>query len=155
MASQPIERGLEVKEFSEDEGSQLLLQLLGRHEVTKSEKEAAFEVSTVLKGYALAISQMAAYIKARSISITNFLILYKKYPKRLHRERRPGWKYLGYNHALDTVWDISFEALGKESMSCLIIMSFLASDSIPEQLFKITDPAKLPEMVSFCNDEML
>lgn len=97
---------------------------------------------------------MAAYMKARSMSISNFLGLYKKYPKSLHREKRPGWKYLGYNHALDTVWDISFEALDKASMSCLTVMSFLAPDFIPEQLFKVGDAVKLLGNLSFCNEEM-
>lgn len=155
IASQPIDRGLEIKEFSHSEGTELLLHLITDRQFSSAEKESAAQVSAVLNGHALAISQMAAYVKARSMSIKDFLNLYKKYPRRLHRERKPGWKYLGYNHALDTVWDISFERLRKESKFLLAVMSFLAPDSIPEQLFKVDDPVKPLERLSFCEDEIM
>lgn len=129
--------------------------MLPNRQFSQAEKEAVLEVARALNGYALAISQMTAYINARSMSISNFLRLYEKYPKSLHREKKPGWKYLGYSHALDTVWDLAFEALNKTSTSCITVMSFLAPDSIPEQLFKVDDPVTLFEKLSFCDDEMM
>lgn len=152
VASQLIDRGIEVKEFSVDDGAELLLFLLPSRQFSQAKKEAALEVSRVLNAYALAISQMAAYMNARSTSINKILGLQEKYLKTLHREKRPGWMYQGYNHALDTVWDISFKALDETSMSCLTVMSFLAPDSISEQLFQIDDPVKLFQKLSFCGD---
>ena len=154
VASLPIDRGLEIKEFSVEDGAAFLLYLLPPRQFSKLEKEAASELAALLHGYALAISQMAAYIAARSILIKDFLALYKKYPQRLHREKKPGWKYLGYKHAVDTVWDISFEALNQTSMFCITIMSFLSADAIPDSLFKVDEPITVLEQLSFCQDEL-
>lgn len=154
LASQPIETGLEIKEFQVEEGAKLLVHLLQNKVPTPLEDDAAIEVSTLLNGYALAISQMAAYINARAMRIEDFLVLYKKYPKRLHRERKPGWKYVEYKHALDTVWDISFESLNESASLCLDMLSFLAPDSIPLDLFEAPESLKLPHQLSFCQDEL-
>ncbi|PVH73049.1 hypothetical protein DL98DRAFT_576474 [Cadophora sp. DSE1049] len=132
-ATQPVSVGLELKEFDSTQGARFLVHSL-LNEITDEfnpEFKAAMGLSEKLSGLALAISQMAALINARSMSLDKFMILYDKHQKKVHRERRTGWKYAGYNHALDTVWELSFEALEPDSRLLLGILSFLVPDTIP------------------------
>jgi len=110
-------------------------------------------VSLKLDGHALAINQMAALMNARKMSPTKFLRLYADNPLRVHRERKVGWKYIGYQHALDTVWNMSFEALDQDASLCLGILSWLAPDSIPRALFEHSKSVSLPKSLDFCQDE--
>jgi hypothetical protein len=96
---------------------------------------------------------MAALMNARRISTTSFLNLYEKNPRRIHRERKTGWKYMGYQHALDTVWKFSFESLDKDASLLLGVLSWLSPDSIPFRMFQLSEDVKLPEALSFCQDE--
>jgi len=154
VASQPIDSGLEITSFAVDEGAQLVIHLLQKGKGTSEEVHAAEELSELLNGYALAISQMSAYMNARTMSVKVFLDLYKKYPKRLHCEQKEGWKYIGYDHALDTVWDISFGALAQPASIFLGILSFYSPDSIPMSLLEPTENLALPARINFCKDEL-
>ncbi len=153
VASQPIDTGIEITSFDVAEGAHLVLHLLQKRQGTSEEEEAAKELSELLSGYALAISQMTAYMNARTMTVREFLGLYKKYPKKLHREPKEGWKYIGYNHALNTVWDISFSALDQSASTCLSILSFCSPDSIPAALLKPSMDLDLPSQLKFCKDE--
>ena len=154
VASQPIDQGLEITDFTIEDGAKFILHLLQKRKGTAEEETAAKELSELLHGYALAISQMTAYINAQTIPVKDFLSLYKKYPKTLHRERKEGWKYLGYNHALDTVWDISFDALDQSASACLRALSFYAPDSVPTTLLEPQRSLTLPARLEFCKDEI-
>ncbi|KAH7316733.1 P-loop containing nucleoside triphosphate hydrolase protein [Stachybotrys elegans] len=154
VASQPIDRGLPILQFYNYEGAQLILHLVRHRQNTADEEAASKELSSLLSGYALAISQMTAYINARTMPIRSFVSLYKKYPQRLHKERKEGWKYIGYDHALDTVWDISFGALGPSANALLRVLSFCAPDSIPTDFLEPGEAAQLPSTIEFCLDEL-
>ncbi|CAH0056955.1 unnamed protein product [Clonostachys solani] len=80
--------------------------------------------------------------------------IYMKHGQQLHTKRKSGWKYLGYEHSLDTVWDMSFRNLGIEARACLGVLSFLSADSIPSEIFLSSKPDRLPELLSFCADEL-
>ena len=86
--------------------------------------------------------------------VKDFVSLYKKYPKRMHRERKEGWKYIGYNYALDTVWDISFGALDQSASVYLSVLSFFAPNSIPTVLLEPQENLMLPLRLEFCKDEL-
>ncbi|KAI0104454.1 hypothetical protein F4814DRAFT_430828 [Daldinia grandis] len=154
VASLPIDIGLDVNEFNDEEGAEFLLHMtLGRQRVD-GELKAARLVTEVLGGLPLALNQMAAFINARSMSIFEFHVAYVKYDYNLHTQKKNGWKYLGYPHALDTVWEISFATLGNQARACLGILSFLAADDVPAEIFTATQPDKLPGILSFCADEL-
>lgn len=154
VASQPIDQGLEITDFTIDDGAKFVLHLLQTRKGISEEEAAAKELSELLHGFALAISQMTAYINARTMPVKKFLSLYKKYPKRMHRERKEGWKYIGYNYALDTVWDISFDALDQAASTCLGVLSFYAPDAIPTALLERREGIVLPPRLEFCKDEL-
>lgn len=73
VASQPIDRGLEIKEFSVEDGAKYLLLQLATTVADQEDRDAALEISKSLNGYALALSQMAAYINSRSMKIKAFV----------------------------------------------------------------------------------
>lgn len=154
IATLPIDKGLEVNEFENNEGTDFLLHMAINRKRIDGELEAARQVANLLGGLPLALNQMAALINARNYSVDEFRVMYIKHEQRLHKQKKSGWKYLGYQHSLDTVFEISFINLGDEARACLGVLSFLSADSVPSELFKSEEPGDLPELLSFCEDEL-
>jgi hypothetical protein len=153
VATLPIDEGLEVNEFNVEDGAKFLLAMTHKRKRTNDEAEAAQEVAGQLGGLPLALNQMAALINARNCSIREFQAMYAKHDQRLHKQRKSGWKYLGYQHSLDTVWEISFQNLGLEARACLGVLSFFSADSVPSEVFTPLESEDLPELLAFCEDE--
>ncbi|KAF4458057.1 NB-ARC and TPR domain protein [Fusarium austroafricanum] len=154
VATLPIDQGLEVNEFNIDEGAGFLLHMATKRRQVNGELENSRQVASKLGGLPLALNQMAAVINAKNYSIKDFDTMYSKHEKRFHKERKSGWKYLGYQHSLNTVWDISFTSLGDEARACLGVLSFFCPDSVPSDVFKVNRPSELPALLSFCEDEL-
>ncbi|OJJ42592.1 hypothetical protein ASPZODRAFT_125317 [Penicilliopsis zonata CBS 506.65] len=142
LAYEPATSGLEITSWDAQTGSQFLLFLL-KHNIgsdIQAEGDSAIELSQRLSGHALAISHMAGLIHRRSWSITEFMRIYSKNPRRVHQSE------------LQAVWDLSFSALGQDSQAFLGIASFLVSENIPQLLFDFED-SNHPEGLEFCTDE--
>lgn len=154
VATLPIDDGLEVNEFNDDDGARFLLAMAHKRKHASDESDASQNVAKQLGGLPLALNQMAAFINARNCSISEFQAMYAKHEQHLHKQRKSGWKYLGYQHSLDTVWDISFQELGPEARACLGILSFFSADSVPSEVFTPLEANDLPELLSFCEDEL-
>ncbi|KAI4279470.1 MAG: hypothetical protein L6R38_005037 [Xanthoria sp. 2 TBL-2021] len=93
---------------------------------------------------------MAALVNARNLSLQEFGDIYTKHDQRLHKQKKSGSKYLGYKYSLDTIWELSFYSLGNEARACLGVLSFLAADSVPVEVFITEKPEKLPTALAFC-----
>lgn len=154
VASLPIDRGLEVNEFDNADGARFLLHMATKRKRTEEEQEAAQKVATRLGGLPLALNQMSALIDARHYSINEFHAMYDKYDQELHKEKKSGWKYLGYHHALDTVWEISFESLGGNARACLGVLSFFSADQVPSEVFRAKKRGAAPPLLSFCEHDL-
>ncbi|KAI1097155.1 P-loop containing nucleoside triphosphate hydrolase protein [Jackrogersella minutella] len=155
VATLPIDCGLEVTEFDNNEGAKFLLHLTDSRRRTNGELGAAHQVAKELGGLPLAINQMAALVNARNYSIDEFHAIYRKYKQHLHSQKKNGWRYLGYQHGLDTVWELSFTNLGDHARACLGVLSLLSADSIPSEIFtKNTASDKLPKALSFCENAL-
>jgi hypothetical protein len=145
LAFDPADRGIEVSSFEADDGSKLLIQLLSldvSNDIKDSEAKSALELSDMLHGHALAISQMAGLIHRRSWTIEEYISVYKKSTQRFNQRA-----------SLDAVWRLSFESLGSDSAEFLGIISFVAPDSIPQALFEPEIPSDLPTTLQFCADD--
>jgi hypothetical protein len=118
-----------------------LRHLLPNHSESDVEKQARIELSVRLSGHALAISQMAALINTKKMSVATFVPYYDKYTRKIYRERKTGWKYVGSNHegALDTMWLLSFGALSDKAKTCLSLFAFLDPERIPDNIFDVPD----------------
>lgn len=116
------------------------------------EFQSAQQMSVKLGGHVLAIGQMAAFAHTRGISLGQLVKLYEKSPKRMHRQEKNVWRLKGSAHTIDTVWKLSFDALGPGAFALLGVLSFVASESIPQQLFE-TDNNLWPKSLEFCDDD--
>jgi hypothetical protein len=96
---------------------------------------------------------MATLILAKGFSLEKFLAMYDKHSKKMHRERKSGWKYPGYEHAIDTVWELAVNGLDPDSRVCLGILSFLEPDAIPQELFRGSEVSLERPALKFCEDE--
>ncbi|KAL3463576.1 P-loop containing nucleoside triphosphate hydrolase protein [Aspergillus heterothallicus] len=154
VASLPIDRGIEVTEFDATEEAEFLLDMSTNRRRVDGEVEEAQKVANLLGGLPRALNQMAALISARNWSIRDFYNMYRKHEQHLHKQKKGGWKYLGYQHALDTVWEIAFTTLGDEARACLGVLSLLSADSIPSEVFTPAEYGDLPELLAFCENEL-
>jgi hypothetical protein len=155
LTTQPITKRIELQEFSAEGGKRFLLHNIAERNIVENslEYEKALEISIKLSGHALAISQMAALILVKGLSLEKFLVMYDKHSRKMHRDRKNGWKYPGYEHAIDTVWELSFSSLEQDARTCLGILSFLMPDSIPQQIFEASETAMAHSSLQFCEDE--
>ena len=152
-ARQLVKHFIELQPFPPDQGAELLMHLLSKNYCSSENEEGSAQLlSIMLGGHSLAISQMAAIISAKSISVNRFLTMYKKSPHRIHQLRKEGWAFHGYSHALDTVWKMSFDLLGESGKSLLGLLCFLSPDEIPQQLLEPGTSTMTSEL-SFLGDE--
>ncbi|KGO70255.1 Tetratricopeptide-like helical [Penicillium italicum] len=127
-----------VERFSANEGTQFFVDLATwNSNATKDFKSAAL-INEQLDGHALGISQMAAIVRSRRMSIEDFATIYAGRGKRWHEVVSTGGHHVNYDKTLATVWEMSFQALEESSSasSLLGILSFLWAPSIPQALSK-------------------
>lgn len=153
VASLPIDKGMEVNEFEANEGAKFLLEMSTNRRRVDGEVEEARKVANLLGGLPLALYQMAALINAKNWSIHEFYNMYIKHEQSLHKQKPSDWKTLGYQHALDTVWEISFTTLSDDARACLGVLSFFTADSVPLEVFTPAGYGDLPELLAFCGNE--
>ena len=143
LAFEPAGVGLEIQSWDAETGSKFLLFLL-KSEIGKdleAEAGSALSLSEKLSGHALALSHMAGLIHRRSWSVSEFMKVYLKNPRRAHSQ------------GLQELWDFSFQSLENQSFLFLGIMSYLMPDSIPQLLFDLDDESDLPEELDFFADD--
>ncbi|KAK4059480.1 hypothetical protein Trihar35433_10756 [Trichoderma harzianum] len=135
--------GLEITSWDAKTGSEFLLFLLkdniGRD--IQSERLSAVELAEKLGGHALGISHMAGLIQRRSCTIADFMRIYLKDPKRLHKSE------------LQAVWDESFGTLERNSRAFLGVASFLVPDNTAQDLFENKQGHNLPDDLEFFLDD--
>lgn len=153
IGMQGVSSSIEIPPFSQEETLDFFKHLLPDRKIDSKESEAALELNEKLGGHALAINQIAAFLNARRMTLTKFLSLYGKQQKKYHREKKDGWKAIGYLHSLDTVWQMSFDELSASATTILGVLCFLVSDAIPEGLFEPDDSLELMEELEFCQEE--
>ena len=147
----PAAGGMEIEVFKEDDGSSFLMTLIGRESYSADERGAARQLSARLGGLPLALATMASQVRLRRKSVADFLVLYERHPRQLHKERRGIEAF--YKLSLVSCWQTAFEFLGDDASVILGIVALVAPDSIPETLFKLQDSSSLPSELSFCEDE--
>ena len=116
------------------------------------ERAAAAKLMDELGGLTLAIVQAATLIKDERVgndkSIRTFLELFLSSRRQLP-SRQSGHRN-ALIHCLDSVWSIAFDTLTSNSRSLLGVLSLLAPDSIPLELFRPKDQDCLQGRLAFC-----
>ncbi|CAI6073766.1 unnamed protein product [Clonostachys chloroleuca] len=144
LAYEPAQSGIEITSWDVNTGAEFLLFLLkksiGRD--LASESTSAHTLSEKLSGHALALSQMAGLIYDGELSIKEFTSMYLENPQPAHAV-----------DGLSKLWQLSFESLDANSFSLLGIISFLQSDNIPMEIFKLRDGLELPSNLEFLDSQ--
>lgn len=154
IASLPIDKGMKVNGFEATEGAEFLLEMSTSRRRVDGEVDEAWKVANLLGGLPLALHQMAALINAKNGSLHDFYNMYIKHEQCLHKQKENDWKCSGYQHALDTVWELSFTVLGAEARACLGVLSFFSAYSVPPGVFTPIEHGYLPELLAFCENEL-
>ncbi|KAH8695778.1 hypothetical protein GQ44DRAFT_744505 [Phaeosphaeriaceae sp. PMI808] len=112
-------------------GSEFLLFLLKQNigSDIQAETLSATELSKKLSGHALGISHMAGLIQRRSFSVTEFMRIYLKNPRKAHQSE------------LQALWEYS------------TVVPSLVSENISQFFFDVDEDDDLPEDLEFCTDE--
>lgn len=87
------------------------------------------------------------------MSLGCFVSFYEKHQRKVHRERKIGWKYPGYSHGLDTVWELSFQSLDSDGKILLGVLCFLVPDAIPLMLLDLSGHDTNDETLAFLENE--
>jgi hypothetical protein len=123
--------GLDLGPLSQEDSLSLFKYLT----VNEPEDDTARQISNVLGGFPLAISQMAAILRRRDLTLSQFL--YLDHPEFLYQDYEEhaslyGTKFdtnlLSYSHSLSTVWAV--ENLRPKTRRLLELISFLDPDAI-------------------------
>jgi NB-ARC domain len=126
---------INLKEMTPEELQSLLIQSLQpslKHEKVRFHPEwkTAGEIAS-LAGLPLAISQIVGYVKTSGCTLAEFLELWNEWWKNSLTSRPSG---VSSNAALEAIWDIGLNELGKDALKLLKILAFVDSDGIQKEL---------------------
>ena len=139
FGGKPAAQRLEISEFSPEMGKDFVLHLIESSQHDQKEQDAAKELSEMLYGHALALTQMSALIDRRRWSVQRFLEHCKKNAQKLHADPKADWSHAGYQQTLATVFTISFQELGDNARLLIGVLSLLSPDDVPADLFKLPE----------------
>ena len=115
----------------------LLRQVYQESEVSDAEQTAALELSELLDGLPLALSQAGAYIRQTACGVAGYLDMYRKVGYKLLQKRgnvAPG----DHPDPVTVTWKLSYQKLQRDNpaaIEVLRICAFLDADDIPEEIF--------------------
>ncbi|PGH16718.1 hypothetical protein AJ79_01591 [Helicocarpus griseus UAMH5409] len=106
------------------------------------------QISDVLGGVPLAISQMAGIIRRQDLTLSEFFELYTDYEEHANLyETKFDTNLVTYNYSLSTVW--AFEKLKPQARQLLELITFLDPDVIGENLLMEASMALFSEGAQF------
>jgi hypothetical protein len=152
-AQSPAKESVEILTFSNDEGAELILNILGKSRPSPKEVTLSQELCSRLGGLALALDLMAKQMQVRKKPLELFLPYYEAHRRTLDkRNKKRGIHDPYYDKDLETVWSASFDHLSDEAATLMSLLCFTAPDAIPQSLF--TGQHQLPPKYEFLEDEM-
>ncbi|KAI0538314.1 hypothetical protein GGR58DRAFT_308452 [Xylaria digitata] len=151
--------------MSLEEGLPFLTKISGFHrDLDAGEQRLALELLQLLEYFPLAIEQAGAYISLRISddpksyrrALEDYLDAYRRNAKMLLRYKRPSVIWSNRNDTILTTWEVSFNAIKKESLEAsnlLLLCGFLADSDIFEGMFSLglktsTNDTTFRELVS-------
>ncbi|KAF2261850.1 hypothetical protein CC78DRAFT_535308 [Lojkania enalia] len=129
--------GIHLKAFSDDAGSEFLCSMLDEGQ-TKSDtdKEAIQSLARYFGGLPLALRQAGTFMTRKSISPSQFKHLYQQ-----RFEEIEMLEVADYEKTVADTWAISSSTLTEDARILLDTLSLLDPDSIPTELFDVTELA--------------
>ncbi|TAQ85801.1 hypothetical protein B7494_g5858 [Chlorociboria aeruginascens] len=132
MSAEVATSGQAVLEFSIEEGRDFLNYSLPS-QVTANAQDIAWNISATFHGFALALGQIAGYIRTSGCSLQDFVRMYEN---RKNTTALTALPVKDYHSNLATVWDLSLSTLSSEAKTILEILTFVDPDSVPNALFQ-------------------
>lgn len=93
-----------LEPFTEEEGSKFVNALITWQSTVRADTSSTEELSDLLGGHALGISQVTALIRTEKLTIEQFTKMYKANQKKYHGESRTGSRHAGYKEDLSTIF---------------------------------------------------
>ncbi|KAH8742863.1 P-loop containing nucleoside triphosphate hydrolase protein [Diaporthe sp. PMI_573] len=125
-----------VEPLNFEDTAELMLSILGPG-VPRSQENiaAAQEIGKELGGLPLAVTQIASYILENGAGLRNFLPLYRKRWKKIHRSHVDLPDYQDYQDTLTNIWLLFLQNIEEETKILEEIVAFLQPDHIPMSFF--------------------
>ncbi len=150
VASRRAKKTMHLKSFEEDAAVRMLHELTGLQPADEKDAKAAQEICQLIGGLPLAMVHMSSFIQDRRYSYAEFLALYKKHAERIIAKDQ---LQVDYEYTLNTVWDISYQALSPNAKVLLNLLSLFDPDTIPERLLTATRAGIVEPGLQFLNDD--
>ena len=123
--------GMHVRPFDEKSGSEVLLKSVGVDSDSKANQEHAEAIIRAIGGLPLALSQISSFIKNTRLSLFEFLQEYKDDLLELSSRTKNAD---GYQHTLNTVWQMSIVRLSSDARSLLYLLPYFHPDAINKSI---------------------
>lgn len=152
----PAATAFEIKSFNDQDGAKFTLKMLDIPQSSLEDFDAARDLSKLVGGHALALTQACSLILNREWSILKYLDMHNKFPKRIRGRHTRDLVHNGYEEGVETVFLMSFQTLSKESPEAskmLSILSLLSPEDFLESIFCVELTKELPLHLDFCHDE--
>jgi hypothetical protein len=91
----------------------------------------AREITSILGGLPLALNQISTYIRQQKITLDEFLPLYKKHQRAIHRRRPTGFDYV---FTISSLWKLALEKLSGDAATLLNLVTFFDPEQIDESM---------------------
>lgn len=144
-------RGLQIRPFDTSSGAAALLNILQLGMKTSPKRKSAMAISSEVGGLPLALYQTAGFVLRRRMSLKDFLTIYRQRPAEVDSK---GIKSINYNHTLATVWETALDEISGNARILHMILSFLNSDGIHEDILKENALLVKIPVLDFMTDEL-
>ena len=142
---------IHVLPFDEETSVEAFLGLIGRDRNSRSDRDAAREISRELGGLPLAINQISGFIVQQKLALKDFLPLYRKNASKIDARKL---KRGDYGHTLSTVWELSLAQLSGISSTLQKLLAFFDPDKIHESVLLEGSEHLESEKFEFLRDDM-
>ncbi|KAI9853911.1 MAG: hypothetical protein M1813_001626 [Trichoglossum hirsutum] len=142
-----LDQSIRIKEFSKNEGTEMLVAMMKKHKLPSTEDSAAAIVEE-LGGLPLAIRQMGSYISTTGLTLPAFMDIYKD---QLMASKVDEWSDsagISYKFTISAVFRVAFDKLSPQSRFLMDVIAFFDPDYIPQELFWVGE--KCNEDWTFC-----
>lgn len=149
----PATSNLPVECFSREDGSRFIFHMLKKTSPTEDDKRGASELSELVGGHVLALTQATSLMFKKHWSVKKYLDMHSRHPQRIRDTRSIEWLHAGYSEDIKTVFLMSFKSISDRASVILQVLSLLAPDLIPEHIFVLENQIDPPALLNFCFDE--
>ena len=158
FSNQALRKGQTVQPFEFQDGWELFVRSVGwesklmNHEIPPDEVRAGEELVQEFDGLPLSIDQAASLLKTERFAST-IELLHAFRPAKAIVDPRPTHIHSKTNHAIDALWHVIFQNLGKNARNLLSILCLLSPDITYIDVFQPKDQTVLMPFTEFLRRE--